>query len=114
MRQFVWASQRCTLARNWSIGDYQTLKQLIKLKRRGYALEGIIAVDDTPSKHARNFGNLVTVEEFVGAESDRELLLLMPYLAQLAKVANVRTVEKRRWRAQVALLQPGEAGLPAG
>jgi carboxy-terminal domain RNA polymerase II polypeptide A small phosphatase len=96
--KFVWSSQRCTTVRDWSTGGYQTIKKLEKLKAKGYRLESIIAVDDTPAKHARNFGNLVTVREFTGDEGDNELLLLMRYLDHLAEMPNIRTVEKRRWR----------------
>jgi RNA polymerase II subunit A small phosphatase-like protein len=99
--EFVWSSQRCTLARDWSTGEYQTLKDLRKLKRKGYSLETLIAVDDTPSKHARSYGNLVAVREFLGDPVDTELPLLAAYLKQLATVANIRKVEKRRWREQV-------------
>jgi RNA polymerase II subunit A small phosphatase-like protein len=106
--EFVWSSQRCTTARDWTTGGYQTIKKLEKLKAKGYRLESIIAVDDTPAKYARSFGNLVTVREFTGDEHDDELLLLMRYLDHLAGVPNVRTVEKRRWRQ--AINNDSEAG----
>lgn len=59
--EFVWSNRRCTVARDWTTGAYRTLKDLRKLKRKGYPLEAIVAVDDTPAKHARNYGNLVAV-----------------------------------------------------
>lgn len=96
--EFVWSSGRCTTTRDWTTGEYQSVKNLQKLKSRGYALESIIAVDDTPAKYARSYGNLVTVREFVGDRSDAELPLLAAYLAHLAGVPNVRRVEKRNWR----------------
>jgi len=99
--EFVWSSKRCTMARDFTTGGYQTLKNLQKLKTRGYPLESIIAVDDTPSKYARSYGNLVTVREFLGDRSDAELPLLAAYLAQLAEVPNVRSVEKRGWRTRM-------------
>lgn len=100
--KFIWSSQRCTTARDWTTGHYTTIKNLSKLKRQGYALEAIIAVDDTPSKYARSYGNLVAVREFVGDRADDELLQLSTYLSRLAPVANVRAVEKREWRRQLA------------
>ena len=96
--EFVWSSQRCTLARDWTTGEYTALKNLRKLKARGYPLESIIAVDDTPSKYAKHYGNLVTVREFLGDPGDDELPLLAAYLRELAEAPNVRTVEKRGWR----------------
>lgn len=89
-------------------GEYTSIKHLAKLKR-GYALEEIIAADDTPSKYSRSYGNLVSVREFVGDPGDDELPLLARYLSSLATVPNVRTIEKRRWRDHLA--QP-DAGLP--
>lgn len=96
--EFVWSSQRCTTTRDWSTGEYQTIKKIEKLKARGYRLESIIAIDDTPAKYARSFGNLVAVREFTGEQEDDELLHLMRYLDHLAGVPNVRAVEKRNWR----------------
>lgn len=99
--KFVWSSQRCTITRDWRTGGYQAIKKLEKLKAKGYRLESIIAIDDTPAKYARSFGNLVTVSEFTGEVHDDELLHLMHYLEQLAGVANVRTIEKRHWRRSI-------------
>lgn len=100
--RFLWCSERCTLARNWTTGDYDWVKPLQKLKRRGHALESILAVDDTPSKHKRNYGNLVTIAEFTGDPTDIELPRLAAYLETLRDVPNVRTIEKRRWRERFA------------
>lgn len=99
--EFVWTGERCTTARDWDTGDYKTLKNLRKLKKRGYDLASVIAVDDTPEKYQRSFSNLVTVQEFLGDQADVELRLLTAYLSQLALVPNIRAVEKRNWRAQV-------------
>lgn len=99
--EFVWTSQQCTLSRDWNTGEYATIKNLRKLKNKGYPLDSVIVVDDTPSKHRRNYGNLVTVKEFIGDQQDNELPFLATYLKQLAKESNIRKVEKRFWRSQV-------------
>ena len=96
--RFVWSSSRCTLVRDWQTGGHQSAKKLHKLKAKGYRLESIIAVDDTPAKYAANFGNLVTVREFLGEPGDAELPLLGHYLDHLAEVENVRRIDKRGWR----------------
>ncbi|OWQ45751.1 hypothetical protein CDL60_17970 [Roseateles noduli] len=101
--KFVWSSQRCTTARDWTTGNYTTIKNLSKLKRQGYAMSSIIAVDDTPSKYARSYGNLVTVSEFLGSPDDKELPLLATYLRSLLPEPNVRTIEKRGWRTRAEL-----------
>jgi RNA polymerase II subunit A small phosphatase-like protein len=103
--EFVWTGERCTTARDWETGEYKSLKNLRKLKDKGYRLESVIAVDDTPEKYERSFGNLVTVREFLGDPADAELKLLSAYLKQLALVPNVRAVEKRLWRERVVLTE---------
>ena len=106
---FVFSAQQCTLRRDFLGTGYTPVKRLSKLKSRGYRLEQMIAVDDTPEKLQDNYGNLVRVAEFTGDASDHELPALAEYLETLAKVPNVRTVEKRGWRRQVQ-----QAGMPAG
>lgn len=98
---FVWSGLQCTLSRDAQTGEFRTAKKLRRLKSKGYTLNSVIAVDDAPSVYARYFGNLVVVRKYLGAEDDRELLLLMQYLDHLSKFQNVRTVEKRYWRAEV-------------
>lgn len=100
---FVWSRERCSLSRDWNTGDYLYRKRLQKLKRHGYRLERLLAIDDTPSKLADNYGNLVCVREYLGEdEHDDELLLLIAYLDRLSAEPNVRRIEKRRWRERIA------------
>lgn len=68
------------------------------MKRRGYPLERVLIVDDTPKKLDRHYGNLVRVKPFEGDPSDTELFGLIEYLPTLADAANVRSIEKRDWR----------------
>lgn len=106
--RFLWASERCSLSRDWTTGAYLERKRLQKLKTHGYRLERLVAIDDTPSKHAQNYGNLVCVGEYLGHDPhDDELPRLAAYLDTLAGAANVRTIEKRRWRERIAGNGPG-------
>jgi carboxy-terminal domain RNA polymerase II polypeptide A small phosphatase len=98
---FVWASDRCTPTRDFENDCWAQAKRLSKLKRRGCALERVLVVDDSPEKHARNYGNLVRVAPFLGDPGDDDLFHLARYLPTLATVANVRSIEKRRWRQRV-------------
>lgn len=95
---FVWSAMRCSLARDWETGAYSTQKRLAKLKKLGFKLQHIIGIDDTPSKYARNYGNLVPVREFTGDRSDDELAHLPHYLETLSGEPNIRAIEKRNWR----------------
>lgn len=104
----VWGRSRCTFSVDSRkvqedgfldpTSHYNFAKKLKKLLRLGYRLERMLIVDDTPAKCIHNYGNAIYVEEFLGDEDDAELPLLAAYLATLAEVPNVRTLEKRGWR----------------
>ena len=107
---FVWGRERCTYVWGRSRYDERSasevenayVKDLRKLTRRGgLRKEQVLFVDDTPAKLVRSYGNLIAVRPFEGDPDDRELTLLQRYLPIIGAVANVRTIEKRRWREQV-------------
>jgi carboxy-terminal domain RNA polymerase II polypeptide A small phosphatase len=99
--EFLWASDRCTMVRDWETDQYISRKHLFKVKRQGWDLRQVIAVDDSPEKYARSYGNLVRVSEYLGDPNDRELPRLADYLAELNKEPNVRAIEKRFWRTSI-------------
>ena len=101
---FLWSQERCV--RKFDYKRYATyyIKDLKKVKRRGYALKKMIMVDDSPEKLYRQYGNLVPVLPFEGLLPDDELLYLQQYLSVLAKVDNVRQIEKRGWQSQIISL----------
>ena len=94
----MWASDRSTVAYDMKWLEYYKRKNIKKVKRKGYRLESIIAVDDTAQKWERSYGNLVRVNPFEGEETDDELKYLLLYLDQLRYEENIRSVEKRFWR----------------
>lgn len=96
--QFAWASDRCTRSFEPEWREYYWRKSLQKVLRRGYQREHVIAVDDSPEKWSRSYGNLVRVHPYRGETTDQELPLLARYLDRLRDVENVRAVEKRYWR----------------
>nr|WP_253899492.1 HAD family hydrolase [Corallococcus carmarthensis] len=108
---FVWGRSRCTYALDRASvqrdgyldphAHYDWVKKLRKLKRRGYQLERVLMVDDSPAKCVHNHGNAIYVREYEGQAHDTELLDLGRYLATLAGVENVRCIEKRNWRKQL-------------
>jgi len=95
---FLWHREHCIARFNSVTGEYQYIKDLKKVKRKGFDLNTVLAVDDSPEKLARQYGNLIRVKPFFGI-ADQELLYLMHYLATLKNQDNVRTIEKRHWRA---------------
>lgn len=76
---------------------YNYIKALKKLKKKGYNIEKILIVDDTPFKCKRNYGNAIYPKEYLGSESDDELNKLASYLDSIKNVENVRGIEKRGW-----------------
>ena len=113
--EFVWARSRCSYKRNFNavFDDYQDysasdtshyhfVKPLKKLKKKGYTLERILIVDDTPHKSKENYGNVIYPTEYRGEETDNELLLLAEYLLTLKDKTNVRRIEKRGWKSNLS------------
>lgn len=94
----VWGKSRCTIRRDYELDIYYFEKRLKKLKNKGFNLEQMIIVDDSPEKSRCNYGNAVFIEPFMGNEHDNELNHLHDYLLTLKDADNIRTIEKRGWR----------------
>jgi carboxy-terminal domain RNA polymerase II polypeptide A small phosphatase len=95
---FVWSRERCTARLDPESGDTRFLKDLRKIKRRGYDLDRVLIVEDTRENVRRHYGNAIYVVSYTGQPDDTELLLLGRYLASLHTMENVRRLEKRGWR----------------
>jgi RNA polymerase II subunit A small phosphatase-like protein len=74
--EFLWARERCTWRRNPETYEEYWLKNLRKVKERGYDLDRVLMVDDTASKLERNYGNHIAIAPYTGATDDDELLRL--------------------------------------
>jgi RNA polymerase II subunit A small phosphatase-like protein len=96
--RFAWSGERCTRRFDERSGAWCSVKDLRKLKRAGFDLARVLVVDDSPEKLQRNFGNHVRVAPYLGAPDDDELPPLFAYLRTLARLDDVRRVEKRSWR----------------
>jgi len=99
--RFLWARERCTRQFDPEMQDPYWVKNLRKLKNKGYRLESVLAVDDSPEKLQKNYGNHIRVSPYLGAIEDDELLLLTQYLEMIKDCANVRTLEKRDWKSRI-------------
>ena len=75
------------------------LKDLKKIKRRGYHLERALILEDSPKKVSRNYGNAIYISKFIGSDEDRELIKLADFLVQIHTAENFRKIEKRGWRS---------------
>lgn len=96
--EFVWGRSKCTIKRDFDYENYDFEKRLDKLKKKGYSLEKILIVDDSPEKTRNNYGNAIYIKEYCGDNTDQELKFLYNYLIQIKDTLNVRTLEKRGWR----------------
>ncbi|KAL6074625.1 Phosphoprotein phosphatase [Balamuthia mandrillaris] len=100
--KFIYSAERCTNKSCAVTGERVVIKDLRKLRRKGYLREKMLIIDDTPSTWTRNYGNAVPIEPYWGARVDDQLLLLLHYLEmELGPAENVRTLEKRNWKEVV-------------
>lgn len=96
--EFVYARKKCVQRFDPEAQDYFYIKDLKKVKPRGFALQDILILDDTPQKLIRNYGNLIRVTEWLGDASDSELQQIQALLLDLKHVPNLRKIEKRGWQ----------------
>ena len=96
--EIIWGRSKCSLKRDPTFDTLNFEKRLDKLKKKGFRLEQIIIVDDSPQKSRTNYGNAVYIHEFTGDTRDEELQHLLEYLVSLKDVDNIRSIEKRGWR----------------
>jgi carboxy-terminal domain RNA polymerase II polypeptide A small phosphatase len=99
--EFVWSRERCTYKRDLKYDEYYFLKDLGKVKRKGYSLKQVLIVDNTPRKTSKHYGNAIYVKDFINDKNDDELKYLSIYLQKIKDVENVRQIEKRGWRSSV-------------
>jgi RNA polymerase II subunit A small phosphatase-like protein len=97
---FAWGRSRCVRRFDPDLWEEGFLKDLKKVKRRGFALARVVIVDDTPDKVRRNYGNAVYIPAWQGEAGDTVLADLLPYLRRLAEAPDVRPLVKRGWRSR--------------
>jgi RNA polymerase II subunit A small phosphatase-like protein len=96
--EFVWNATRCTQRLDEETGVPCWLKDLGRVKRKGFPLERVLVIDDSPEKLRRHYGNRLPVSPFEGNEDDRELADVLPFLDWIRLQENFRKIEKRDWR----------------
>jgi RNA polymerase II subunit A small phosphatase-like protein len=99
--EFFWCRDRCIFRRKEESPDGHRIKDLKKLKRRGYNLDRVLFVDDRACGLERNYGNHVLVAPYTGNLEDDELRWLARYLVQVAPQPNLRAIEKRGSRQAI-------------
>ncbi len=99
--KFIFTGDRCTRRYNSELMEAYYIKPLKKVKRRGFSLEQVLIIDDTPETFEKNYGNGILVKKYSGAREDDEFILLLKYLQAIATVENVRKIDKRGWRQSI-------------
>lgn len=97
--RFVWDRSRCTRRVDFVHQEEYFLKDLRKVKRKGFDLTRVLILEDEPRKVHRHFGNAIYVKPFEGAEDDDELLKLGTFLESIRAIPDFRKLEKRFWRS---------------
>lgn len=108
--EFVWGRSHCTYRTNYAkiseLGysdpsHFHYIKNLKKLRRKGFSMKRMLIIDDTPSKCALNYGNAIYPGEFNGDANDDELIWLSRYLKRFEAMPDVRPLEKRFWKSEI-------------
>lgn len=95
---FVWSSRRCSRRFDHETHEVYYIKDLKKVRKKGFDANRMLIVDDLERNATRNYGSAVYLRPFEGAQDDDELVHLAAYLETLSTHPNFRTVEKRYWR----------------
>lgn len=98
---FAWSRDHCTLRRDLEEDSWYNTKPLHKVRRRGWGLDRVLIVEDTPENVKRNYGNAIYVRPFFGDAEDDELMHLTQFLIALKDTPDFRRVDKRGWRHRV-------------
>jgi TFIIF-interacting CTD phosphatase-like protein len=104
--EFAWSCTRCTRRFDYDLGEEVWIKDLRKAARRGFPLERILIIDDSPEKLRRQYGNLLRVRPWHGDPRDTELRDVIAFLQWLLSARNFRTIEKRGWRSHATQRDP--------
>ncbi len=95
--KFFYTRDNCTIKLNYDYSDYYGIKNLNKLKKKGYNLDRVLIVDDKSETAVNNYSNLIQIKPFTDDVNDTELLKLISYLETIKDEPNYRRIEKRGW-----------------
>lgn len=95
--KFFYTKENCTIKVDYVCSQYYGVKNLQKLRKKGYDLDQVLIVDDVQKTAVNNYGNLILIKPFTDDTQDTELLKLISYLETIKDSSNVRRIEKRGW-----------------
>jgi len=91
---FLFDRRRCTPRQDPDTGNVTWLKDLKKVRRKGFNLDKVLVLDDRPAGLARHRGNLLRAPEWTGDPNDTFLLDVLPTLKRLSQADNIRETNK--------------------
>lgn len=95
--EFFYTQENCTIKVTPGYTKYYGVKNLTKLRKKGYDLNKVLIVDDVQETAVNNYGNLIKIKPFTDDPDDIELLKLISYLQKIKDEPNYRRIEKRGW-----------------
>lgn len=95
--KFFYTKDNCTIKLSYDYSDYYGVKNLNKLKKKGYDLNRVLILDDKAETAVNNYSNLIQIKPFTDDNNDTELLKLISYLETIKDEPNYRRIEKRGW-----------------
>lgn len=81
--------------------EYQNIKPLEKIRRKGYEMNNLLIIDDSLYKVKDNPDNYFIIEAFEGNQQDQELKYLLSYLKVIIQETNFSTVDNTNWKDKI-------------
>ena len=99
---FIWGRSECWLKiakiedpeTGWTRKEYQNIKPLEKIRRKGYKMSDLLIVDDSEYKVIDNPNNYLLINPFKGEQNDDELGKLLTFLKRIVSEDDFRKVDK--------------------
>ncbi len=78
--------------------QYQSIKPLEKVRRKGYKMNNLLIIDDSPYKVIDNPDNYFIIEAFEGRQDDNVLNPLLAYLKTIIADGSFKINDRITWR----------------
>lgn len=85
--------------------EYQNIKPLEKIRRKGFKMNNLLIIDDSPYKVKDNPDNYFIIEAFEGNQEDQVLKSLLSYLKIIITDGDFKEVNKDDWKKKILLTE---------
>lgn len=92
---FVWSGEDCVEHLDGEGGGWSAVKDVRRVRERGYDLGRVVMVDDSPEKHLHGRENLIPIAPFLGDGADAELPAVAALLRSLSAEPDVCVASRR-------------------